>query len=193
MSRILQVRRGTAAQNDIFTGLPGEITMDTDAKTIRVHDGETLGGIALARADDAPAGNGGAAFDIDSVPDEFWDALFARYGTVAGGFKVLTGYSVPVTNSSAIDYVFDTVAEVHFARVSMLCQSPEAGYAAGDIVTAFGIGDYCAPVIQIINTGTATRARLMIGEQLFWVAGKETGHRQNITNANWRLIFKLYC
>lgn len=44
MTRVLQLRRGTTAQNNNFTGLPGEITFDMDAKTVRIHDGETLGG-----------------------------------------------------------------------------------------------------------------------------------------------------
>ena len=44
MTRVLQIRRGTTEQNDNFTGMIGEITMDTDAKTLRVHDGETQGG-----------------------------------------------------------------------------------------------------------------------------------------------------
>ena len=48
MTRILQIRRGSATQNDNFTGLAGEITMDTTNKTLRIHDGETLGGFALA-------------------------------------------------------------------------------------------------------------------------------------------------
>ena len=71
MTRILQIRRGSAAQNDNFTGLSGEITMDTTNKTLRVHDGETLGGFALARADETPS-----AFDINSVSADFWTALF---------------------------------------------------------------------------------------------------------------------
>lgn len=53
-ARAVQHRRGTAAQNDAFTGLPGEITVDLDNKTIRVHDGETAGGTALARQSDVP-------------------------------------------------------------------------------------------------------------------------------------------
>lgn len=51
MSRQIQIRRGTTAQHENFTGRIGEITMDTDAKTLRVHDGETVGGIPLARKD----------------------------------------------------------------------------------------------------------------------------------------------
>jgi len=40
----IQYRRGTNTQNDAFTGAIGEITVDTTAKTIRVHDGSTAGG-----------------------------------------------------------------------------------------------------------------------------------------------------
>jgi hypothetical protein len=43
----LQFRRGTAAQNNAFTGAVGEIAVDTDNKTIRVHDGSIAGGISL--------------------------------------------------------------------------------------------------------------------------------------------------
>ena len=52
MSRQIQIRRGSAAENDAFTGAIGEITMDTTNKTQRVHDGETAGGIKLARQDE---------------------------------------------------------------------------------------------------------------------------------------------
>jgi hypothetical protein len=43
----LQFRRGTAAQNNAFTGALGEIAVDTDNKTLRVHDGTTAGGTAV--------------------------------------------------------------------------------------------------------------------------------------------------
>jgi hypothetical protein len=40
----IQYRRGSQAQNDAFTGALGEITVDTTNKTIRIHDGSTVGG-----------------------------------------------------------------------------------------------------------------------------------------------------
>ena len=43
----LQFRRGTTAQNDAFTGASGEISIDTQANTMRVHDGSTAGGQTL--------------------------------------------------------------------------------------------------------------------------------------------------
>ena len=44
MSTQIQYRRGTQAQNDAFTGALGEITVDTTNRTLRVHDGSTVGG-----------------------------------------------------------------------------------------------------------------------------------------------------
>ena len=54
MSRQIQIRRGTADENDAFTGAIGEVTMDTTNKTLRVHDGETAGGTALAKQSEIP-------------------------------------------------------------------------------------------------------------------------------------------
>lgn len=49
MTRQIQLRRGDQSGNDAFTGAVGEITMDITNKTLRVHDGETVGGTALAK------------------------------------------------------------------------------------------------------------------------------------------------
>ena len=38
------IKRGTGAQNDAYTGMNGELTIDTDTHTLRVHDGVTAGG-----------------------------------------------------------------------------------------------------------------------------------------------------
>lgn len=51
MSKQIQFRRGTASEHTTFTGAIGEITMDTTAKTLRLHDGGTPGGIPLAKHD----------------------------------------------------------------------------------------------------------------------------------------------
>ena len=54
MSRQIQIRRGSATEHENFTGAIGEITMDTTNKTLRVHDGETVGGIKLAKQSEIP-------------------------------------------------------------------------------------------------------------------------------------------
>lgn len=43
----IQFRRGTTAQNDVFTGAVGEISIDTQKNTIRVHNGIAQGGTEL--------------------------------------------------------------------------------------------------------------------------------------------------
>lgn len=49
MATQVQIRRGTTAGHASFTGAVGEITFDTDLKTIRTHDGSTAGGTILAK------------------------------------------------------------------------------------------------------------------------------------------------
>ena len=49
MPTVLQFRRGTTAQNNSFTGSAGELSLDTDLYTIRVHDGSTAGGFEITQ------------------------------------------------------------------------------------------------------------------------------------------------
>ncbi len=51
MTTGVQRRRGTTVQHSTFTGLEGEITIDTTKDTAVVHDGSTVGGHPLARQD----------------------------------------------------------------------------------------------------------------------------------------------
>jgi len=41
------MRRGNTAQNTAYTGVNGEVTVDLQAKTLRIHDGTTVGGFAI--------------------------------------------------------------------------------------------------------------------------------------------------
>ena len=44
----IQLRSGTTTEHNTFTGANGEVTVDTTNKTLRVHDGSTVGGTILA-------------------------------------------------------------------------------------------------------------------------------------------------
>ena len=66
MPTVLQHRRGTATQNDAFTGAAGELTIDLTNDTIRVHDGSTAGGKRLATKAEADAALNAAA-GLDSA------------------------------------------------------------------------------------------------------------------------------
>ncbi len=52
MGRRVQTRGGTTAEHSSFTGAVREITVDTEKNTVVVHDGETAGGVPLAKAID---------------------------------------------------------------------------------------------------------------------------------------------
>lgn len=52
MAKVLQLRHGTTAEHESFTGTLAEVTVDTDLKTLRVHDGTTAGGHVLSRKTD---------------------------------------------------------------------------------------------------------------------------------------------
>ena len=49
MAFAFQRRRGTTSQHSTFTGLNAELTVDTDKKTVVVHDGSVAGGYPLSR------------------------------------------------------------------------------------------------------------------------------------------------
>jgi hypothetical protein len=64
MATAIQRRRGTSTQHGSFTGLAGEITIDTTNNTIIVHDGTTAGGHRLAKNSEVVAA---ATGDITAV------------------------------------------------------------------------------------------------------------------------------
>jgi hypothetical protein len=51
MATQVQLRRGTSAENDSFTGAQGELTYDTTNKRVRIHDGGTAGGFEIKTED----------------------------------------------------------------------------------------------------------------------------------------------
>ena len=192
MTRILQIRRGTAAENDNFTGMAGEITMDTTNKTVRVHDGETLGGFALARADEVGAAQEIENFDITSVSADFWQTLFSTYQTT--NLRTTSTSLMQVANNAAYyDDSFSDLTELPlYARAFLVCQESDAGYSAGDETPVFGIGDYAAPTVYTYISDYILHVRLFTGSQTFWTPNKTTGAKTNLTPSKWKIKIKVY-
>lgn len=189
MTRVLQLRRGTTAQNNNFTGLPGEITMDTDAKTLRIHDGETLGGFALVRADDAATNAG--TFDITAVSDEFWTDLFAKHAPAP--FTILESNMAPMNSKTAyLNCAFSRDKLPLFARAVLVCQNDEAGYVAGDEVWAFGIGECANMQPNCFMDKNGMNVRLMVNAGRYWTHRRDNGARVELTDENWCILFRVY-
>ena len=75
MAVTVQFRRGTATQNDAFTGAAGEVSVNTTNNSIRVHDGSTAGGHELMLASVAnisgnvPIGNVSGTISASAMDD----------------------------------------------------------------------------------------------------------------------------
>ena len=68
MPTVLQFRRGTTAQNNAFTGAAGELSIDTDNDSIRIHDGSTAGGFET-NAKEATYADVAERYHADAVYD----------------------------------------------------------------------------------------------------------------------------
>lgn len=101
MSTEIRLRRGTSAQNALFTGANAEVTVDTTLKTLRVHDGATAGGSVIAKLSDLS--------DLIGLPE---GRLTVTAGTAittadAAGqpsiyYTPCIGSRVPIYNGSAV-------------------------------------------------------------------------------------------
>ena len=98
MATQVQLRRGTEAENNEFTGAEGEITIDTTNDSIRVHDGIKKGGYRVMKGNDpiTPGAYpkitydknglviGGAPLDMQDMPSGL-DTKFVAKGNVKEG------------------------------------------------------------------------------------------------------------
>lgn len=65
MTKAVQRRRGTNAEHSSFTGLEGELSVNTTNDSVHVHDGATAGGFELARADGTNVDDFSVGGDLD--------------------------------------------------------------------------------------------------------------------------------
>lgn len=97
MSIQVKFRRGTSTQHNSFTGANGEITVDTTNKTLRVHDGVTVGGIRIAKFSEA-GGNTSSYLQVANAA-----ALYATKAYAASNIAVrsLISDRLQVANAAA--------------------------------------------------------------------------------------------
>ena len=96
----IQFRRGTTTQHSSFTGLLGEVTVDTDKKTLVVHDGSTTGGYPLAREGAASSSTTGTFSSNVTVGGTL---AVTNSVTLSGGAEItgdldMTGHIIPAAN-----------------------------------------------------------------------------------------------
>ena len=99
MATAIQFRRGTTAQHSSFTGLVGEITVDTDLDTIRVHDGSTAGGTRLAKYSEVVAAASGDITEV-AAGSGLTGGSASGAATLAIDYENLSGNLVPSANNT---------------------------------------------------------------------------------------------
>jgi hypothetical protein len=108
MATAIQRRRGNTAQHASFTGLAGEITIDTEKNTVVVHDGVTAGGYPLARADEVEA-LGGADITAVVAGSGLTGGASSGNATISLNYENLAGNLIPSANNT---YSLGSVSKV---------------------------------------------------------------------------------
>lgn len=100
MAKQLELRRGTTQANNLFTGAAGEVTMDTDTKQLRVHDGVKTGGYAIDTL---------VAFQVPTAGNNYtW------YRKYASGWVEQGGYIAQSTSTSQVNYLAVEMADANY-------------------------------------------------------------------------------
>lgn len=104
MATQVQFRRGTATQNNAFTGSEGELSVNLSNYSLRLHDGVSAGGYEIARQDFT-----NATFGATVLP-----TLNTTYNLGSSGFKFLNVHSQEFTG--ALTGNADTTTALETAR-----------------------------------------------------------------------------
>lgn len=130
----VRFRRGTATQHNSFTGANGEITVDTTNKTLRVHDGATVGGVRIAKFSDLAASTANLQFVTTNIvpsanlvynlgsPEKRWKDLYLSGNTInLGGFKIQSDVGAIVFKNQANITIanFDSLNPSVFSNVNI--------------------------------------------------------------------------
>lgn len=86
MADQLQLRGGTTAENNAFTGAPREVTVDVEKRTLVVHDGATPGGNSMLTVEQVATNAQAIAGTAGVLPDAAGvHASFGQYGLGSKG------------------------------------------------------------------------------------------------------------
>jgi len=152
----LQLRRGNTAQTSVFTGATAEITVDTDKKTLVVHDGSTSGGIPLAKESALTTiyAHANGAFDKANSSNVIAQAAFDKANQTAQ----LAFTTVSANGTSLVADANNDTLTITSAVANGVFVSANASTDALDIglinsgVTASGYGDSISVPTFVVDT-----------------------------------------
>lgn len=133
----IQLRRGTSAEHSSFTGLVGEITVNTSNSTIHVHDGSTAGGTELATK--ASVDNLSSDTLIDADADTY---VKVEVTSDADTVQINTGGSTRgVFSSTGLNVTGDMVASNNIKGYEVYGTNQHARLFLGDPALSGGVNE----------------------------------------------------
>ena len=174
----VQLRRGTEGQNNAFTGVVAELTVDTTNNELRVHDGSTAGGHVIGgggltnftEAESTSSPNGTVSVDSLTAAAA---ATNADVALVAKGFGA-TLAQVPDGTTAGGNKRGQRATDFQKQRgiASQVASGPGAGILAGQSNQASGF--YCSVVGGASNTASSNYS---------FVGGGESNEAKTSTHA----------
>ncbi|QBQ72579.1 putative structural protein [Roseobacter phage CRP-3] len=157
MANALQLRRGTTTQHNTFTGLAGEVTVDTDKETVVVHDGSTAGGFPLARASDL------TNFDADTLDGKQLATIESEYQAFANTAAANVVDSAPGTLDTLNELAAALGDDPNFATTVTNSIATKMPLAGGTFTGNVSFGDNNKAIfgagsdLQIYHDGSNSR------------------------------------
>lgn len=177
----IQFLRGTATQNNAYTGEEGALTVDLTNYRLRLHDGVTAGGYAVAKLDDIPnvpvqsvAGKTGAVTLVKSDITDFSDADYIAATAKGAANGVASLDSAGLVPTSQLPSFVDDVVE--YADLASFPATGEQGkiYVALDtnVIYRWSGSQY----IVISSAGLADEAVKLATPRNIALIGDATGN-----------------
>lgn len=138
----VRIRKGTESEHQSFTGVLAEVTVDTDKKTLRVHDGSTVGGLEISKARYDVVG---AATTLRSNVKYFADTTSSTFSVTLPNIKSIGDYITIIDAEAYWDINNLTVLsqnDEQFKDYTGLIDSPLVCDVAGASIELIWEGNY---------------------------------------------------
>ena len=129
MARILQLRKGTAAENNIFTGSLAELTYDTTNKGLRIHDGVTQGGFHVPTVIETMKPTAGNSYTWYRKYSDGWVEQGGRHSNATDKKQGSVPIALPI--EMANEFFARSITPINSSDASTAANSQTASFAGG--------------------------------------------------------------
>jgi hypothetical protein len=152
MAFAFQRRRGTTSAHSTFTGLLGELTVDTDKKTVVVHDGSTAGGVPLAKQRATTGTTSGTTYTLALTDaNNIVTTTSASAVTITVPASVFSaGDSITVLQDAAGQVTFSAASGVTIVSTGATTAAPKIRVAYAGATVYFKTGG-ATPTVTIVG------------------------------------------